>query len=186
MPRDQLRELQLDRLKKMVQYVYVSSPFHRRNFEAVGVHPDDIRSLDDIEKLPFTDKDVYNESQLKDPPYGDILCVPKEKLVRYWTTTGTTMRPRVFGTTLKDYYSYLETAARVLGAAGVGPGSRVAVFFPPWPLDRALGESMTLPGCYLAHKSSLWAATARNTGLQNSLNWVSTALWHSQLCGSYQ
>ena len=141
MPREQLLKLQQERLGRQLSYVYKHSPFHRKNFDEAGVKPSDIRTIDDIEKLPFTDKYKYAASQNEHPPYGGMLCVSPDKLVRYWTTTGTTMKPRVFGMSAKDYDSYLETAARVLWTAGVRPGWKVAALFPH-------GYWMGLWGCF--------------------------------------
>jgi phenylacetate-CoA ligase len=130
MPREKLKQLQEAKLKKQIAYVYNHSPFHRKNFDEAGIKPDDIKTIDDLQKVPLTDKQKYAESQKENPPYGEMLCVSPEKIVRYWTTTGTTMKPRVFGQTLRDYNSYLETAARVLWTAGVRPGWKVGVMFP--------------------------------------------------------
>ena len=143
MPRDQLRELQLDRLKKMVQYVYVSSPFHRRNFEAAGVHPDDIRSLDDIEKLPFTDKEAYNESQQESSLRRHALCSKGKTRSILDDDRHNDAPPCV----RDDLAGLLQLSGnRGQGFGGSRCSTRMAGgrFFSPWPLDRACGESLTL------------------------------------------
>lgn len=93
MPREQLRMLQLQRFKGRVAYVYERSPFYRRKFDAAGIKPDDIRTLDDIRYVPFTIKEELRESQAEHPPWGDFLCVPPEDGVRTFQTTGTTGIP---------------------------------------------------------------------------------------------
>jgi len=85
--------LQLQRFKGRVAYVYERSPFYRRKFDAAGIKPDDIRTLDDIRYVPFTIKEELRESQAEHPPWGDFLCVPPEDGVRTFQTTGTTGIP---------------------------------------------------------------------------------------------
>jgi len=85
--------LQLQRFKGRVAYVYERSPYYRRKFDAAGIKPDDIRTLDDIRYVPFTIKEELRESQAEHPPWGDFLCVPPEDGVRTFQTTGTTGIP---------------------------------------------------------------------------------------------
>jgi phenylacetate-CoA ligase len=129
MPRDALTALQNRLLREQIAYVYEQSPFYRRKFDAEGITPADIQTADDLQHVPFTTKEEYEEEQRRHPPYGGMLCVPQDQLTRYWTTSGTTGRPRVFGTTTDDYLDYLESAARVLWAGGVRPGWKVMVPF---------------------------------------------------------
>jgi phenylacetate-CoA ligase len=91
--RKDLQELQLDRFRARMGYVYERSPFYRRKFDAARIRPDHIRTLEDIRRVPFTVKEELRESQAASPPWGDFLCVPREQIVRVFQTTGTTGIP---------------------------------------------------------------------------------------------
>src|SRR6187551_3249675 len=84
MPPDQLRTLQSERLCALVRRVYERAPFYRRHFDEHGVHPDDIRSLDDLTWLPFTRKQDLRDEY----PFG-MLAVPREQVVRVQASSGT-------------------------------------------------------------------------------------------------
>jgi phenylacetate-CoA ligase len=129
MPPAQLDELQNRLLRDQIAWVYENSGFQRERIDSAGVKPEDIQTVDDLQRIPLMDKDDYLTEQLAHPSYGRFLCVPEDELVRFWTTSGSTGQPRNFGTTLADYEDYLESAARVLWTAGVRPGSKVAVPF---------------------------------------------------------
>lgn len=126
---ERLQALQDERVREQIAWVYERSSFYRERMDAAGVRPGDIRGARDLVKLPIMEKSDYRREQDAYPPYGRMLCVPRDQLVRYWTTSGSTGKPTVFGTTLDDYLDYLESAARVLWAAGVRPGWKVAVPF---------------------------------------------------------
>lgn len=93
LPREQLNQLQLQRFKDQMQYVIDRSPMYRRKYEEAGIKPSDIRTLSDIQNVPFTLKEELRESQAEHPPWGDFLCVPPEEGVRVFQTTGTTGVP---------------------------------------------------------------------------------------------
>src|SRR5665213_3555504 len=93
MSREEMRDLQGKRLNAQVAYVYRNSSFYRRKFESVGLEPDDIRTIDDISKIPFTTKDELRADQENNPPYGSNVCIPLEDVVWLPTTSGTTGRP---------------------------------------------------------------------------------------------
>lgn len=76
LPRQRLEELQLQRFKERMQYVYDRSPMYRRKYDDAGTKPSDIRTLADIQYVPFTVKEELRESQTNHPPWGDFLCVP--------------------------------------------------------------------------------------------------------------
>jgi phenylacetate-CoA ligase len=91
--RERLEEIQLERFKERMQYVYERSPMYRRKYDEAGIKPLDIRTLDDIQQLPFTIKEELRESQAQHPPWGDFPCIPPEEGVRVFQTTGTTGIP---------------------------------------------------------------------------------------------
>ncbi len=92
MPRDQLRTLQGHRLSRLVERAYSQSAFHKRLFDGAGVKPADIKSYDDLERIPFTTRDAWMEAQAENPPFGDLLITPPQDAIRYHTTSGTSGR----------------------------------------------------------------------------------------------
>jgi phenylacetate-CoA ligase len=121
---DELRALQLKRLKATLQHAYANSPAYRRKFDAAGVHPDDCRSLDDLARFPFTTK-----ADLRDAyPFG-MLAVPREQCVRIHASSGTTGRPTVVGYTRHDIETWSLVMARSIRAAGARPGDMVHVSY---------------------------------------------------------
>jgi len=93
MPRGRLQNLQLERFRNQMQYVYERSPFYRRKYDRAGIKPSDIKTLSDIERVPLTTKEELRESQAQDPPWGDFLCISPQDGVRVFQTTGTTGVP---------------------------------------------------------------------------------------------
>ena len=113
MSRDQLREIQSIRLKKMVDYVYHNTPFYRRKFQEMDLTPDDIRDIDDIVKLPFTDKLDLRDNY----PFG-LAAVPMSQIVRIHASSGTTGKPVVVLHTRKDIAMWVEAISRAFTAYG--------------------------------------------------------------------
>jgi phenylacetate-CoA ligase len=120
MSRDELQALQLTRLQKTVRLAYQNVPLYTRKFDEVGVHPDDIRTLDDVALLPFTTKDDLRVSY----PFG-MFAVPMDQVARIHTSSGTTGLPTVVGYTKNDLKMWAGLVARSLRASGVRPGMRV-------------------------------------------------------------
>ncbi len=90
--RADLQRLQLHKLKRTVARAYADSPFHRRLYEQAGVRPDDIRSLDDIRRLPFMTRENWMECQAAQPMFGDLITRPRQDAIRYHLTSGTSGR----------------------------------------------------------------------------------------------
>lgn len=114
LPREVLEALQLKRLKQAVQRVYHTVGFYRRSFDEAGVHPDDIRTMDDLRKLPFTTKDDLRDNY----PFG-LFAVPMSSVVRMHASSGTTGQSTVVGYTRRDIDTWSELMARCFAAAGV-------------------------------------------------------------------
>lgn len=114
MPRKNLEELQLERLKWTVTRSYDKVPFYRNKMNEAGVKPSDIQSLSDIRKLPFTLKDDMRDCY----PYG-LFAVPMKDVVRVHSSSGTTGKPTVVGYTRNDLDLWSEVCARFITAAGV-------------------------------------------------------------------
>lgn len=116
MERPRLEALQLERLKKAVRRAYDNVPHYKISFDNAGVKPDDLRSLDDLARFPFTMK-----SDLRDNyPFG-MFAVPREKVTRLHASSGTTGKPTVVGYTKGDLETWSDLVARTLVAAGVRP-----------------------------------------------------------------
>ena len=120
MKREELTAMQGRELCKVVRHVYENVPMYRERMDAAGVKPEDIHGVEDLKKLPFTEK-----SDLRDQfPYG-LLAVPKEEIVRIHGSSGTTGKPIVSGYTRGDVEIWSELMARTLTAAGTTSGDIV-------------------------------------------------------------
>lgn len=117
---DERRNRQSENLALLAHRVYERVPFYRKKFDEAGVKPKDIRSIDDIAKLPFTTKDELRETY----PYG-LLAVDESEIVEVHTSSGTTGTPVVDAYTLTDINTWSEAMARTLSMAGTGPGDVV-------------------------------------------------------------
>ncbi len=111
MSREQMRELQGERLRKIVNRVYHSTPFYREKMQQMDITPDDIHTIDDIVKLPFTTKQDLRDNY----PYG-LFAVPMSEIVRIHASSGTTGLPTVVGYTRRDISIWTEMMSRCLSA----------------------------------------------------------------------
>jgi phenylacetate-CoA ligase len=122
--RDEIAALQLERMQWSLRHAYENSPFYRQRFDAHGVHPDDLTTLADLAKFPFTQK-----SDLRDTyPFG-MFAVPRERIVRIHASSGTTGKPTVVGYTARDIDTWATCAARSIRASGGRPGDIVHVAY---------------------------------------------------------
>ena len=121
---DELRSLQLKRLRQTLQHAYDNSPVYRAKFDAAGVHPEDCKTLADIAKFPFTTKADLRDSY----PFG-MFAVPRENCARIHASSGTTGKPTVVGYTLKDIDTWSTVVARSIRAGGAKPGDMVHVSY---------------------------------------------------------
>ncbi len=120
LPREALEALQLKRLKALVERVYATVPYYRQKMDSAGVRPDDIRTLDDLKRLPFTTKDDLRENY----PFG-LFAVPLERVIRIHASSGTTGKPTVVGYTRRDIDTWAELMARTLASGGTRQGDVV-------------------------------------------------------------
>lgn len=109
MDREEMRKLQSLRLKRVVEHAYHNSPFYRKKMQEMGIAPDDIQTIDDITKLPFTVKQDLRDNY----PFG-LMAVPMSEIVRLHASSGTTGKPIVVGYTRKDLGIWAEVVARCL------------------------------------------------------------------------
>jgi phenylacetate-CoA ligase len=120
MHKDELRALQSWRLVKIVRYAYNNVPCYKRKFDEIGLHPDDIRGIDDLPKIPFTTKLDFRDNY----PFG-MFAVPMDQVVRVHASSGTTGKSTVVGYTREDIATWAELMARTLGAGGTTKGDIV-------------------------------------------------------------
>ena len=121
---DELRALQLKRLRATLAHAYAHSPVYRAKFEAAGVHPDDVKSLQDLAKFPFTTKADLRDSY----PFG-MFAVPKSQVVRIHASSGTTGKPTVVGYTQNDIDTWATCVARSIRASGARKGDTVHISY---------------------------------------------------------
>jgi phenylacetate-CoA ligase len=124
MPLEELQELQLKKLKQLVDTVYSSSRFYRKRFDEAGVKPKDVKTMEDLAKLPFTFK-----KDLRDTYPTGMFCVPMNQVVRYHVSSGTTGKPTVVGYTRGDIDTWTTSLARSLTAIGLGRGDVIQIAY---------------------------------------------------------
>lgn len=122
--RDELQALQLDRLKWSLRHAYENVPHYRAAFDGAGVHPDDLKSLSDLAKFPFTEKKTLRDNY----PFG-LFAVPREQVVRVHASSGTTGKPTVVGYTARDIDTWANVVARSIRAAGGRRGDMVHIAY---------------------------------------------------------
>ena len=120
LPREALEALQLKRLKATVERVYETVPFYKKKFDELGVKPSHVKTLKDLQLLPFTIKNDLRDNY----PFG-LFSVPMEQVVRVHASSGTTGKPIVVGYTKRDIDTWAELIARTLFCAGVHRGDIV-------------------------------------------------------------
>jgi phenylacetate-CoA ligase len=122
--RDELQAVQLERLKRTLRHAYENVAHYRRAFDEKGVHPDDLKTLADLAKFPFTDKKTLRDNY----PFG-LFAVPREQVVRVHASSGTTGKPTVVGYTKRDIDTWADLVARSIRAAGGRAGDMVHVAY---------------------------------------------------------
>lgn len=121
---EELRDLQLQRLKWSLQHAYDNVPHYRQAFDERGVHPDDLTRLEDLALFPFTAKQDLRDNY----PFG-MFAVPRKQIARIHASSGTTGKPTVVGYTLADVDKWADLVARSIWAAGGRPGDVVHVAY---------------------------------------------------------
>ena len=124
MSREDLEALQLERLQALVKRVYQKIPFYKESFDKAGINPEDIKSLADLTKLPFTVKQDMRDAY----PFG-LFAVPRKDVVRVPCSSGTTGTATVVGYTQKDLENWGDCFARALYGAGCGPDSTLQIAY---------------------------------------------------------
>jgi phenylacetate-CoA ligase len=122
--RDELEALQLERLRSTLLHAYANNANYTRKFDAAGVHPDDLRTLADLARFPFTTKEDLRDAY----PFG-FFAVPREQVARIHASSGTTGKPTVVGYTKNDLAVWGNLVARSIRAAGGRAGMKVHVAY---------------------------------------------------------
>ncbi|MEY2781340.1 MAG: coenzyme synthetase, partial [Pseudomonadota bacterium] len=122
--RDEIAALQLQRLKDTLSRTYHQVPHYKRKFDEAGVHPDDLKTLSDLAKFPFTTKADLRENY----PFG-LFAVPREQVVRIHASSGTTGKPTVVGYTQRDIDHWADLVARSIRASGGRAGDIIHVAY---------------------------------------------------------
>ena len=117
---DEIRNLQLERLKWSLRHAYDNVPMYKQRFDEAGVHPDDLKDLKDLAKFPFTYKNDLRDNY----PFG-LFAVPREEIIRVHASSGTTGKPTVVGYTKNDIDIWADVLARSLRASGLRKGDMV-------------------------------------------------------------
>ncbi len=130
MPGEKLKELQLRKFRKAFQWAYEKSPFYGKLYRDAGIEPGDIKTFDDIRKVPKIDKGMLREVQSREPfPYGDILAVPLSEVTEFRQTSGTTGTPVYQADTWQDWEWWAESWAYILYAHGYRDTDRLFLPF---------------------------------------------------------
>lgn len=136
-PREKLKEIQEEKLRVVVKYVYEYSPFYREKFQQAKLLPSDIKSLEDLHKIPVTTRDEMARDINKNPPWGTYSCIDHDLWTkRGWMahfTSGTTATPRGFRRTIHDRDMCVWNGARDAWAVGIRPGDSVMMCVPMIP-----------------------------------------------------
>ena len=129
-PMEILRALQLKKFRRLFQWAYDRSRFHRRLYDEAGIKPEEIRGFEDIRHVPKVEKSMMRDIQRKDPyPYGDALCVPLDSVTEFRQTSGTTGQPVYQADTWQDWEWWAECWSYILWAQGYRPSDRVFIPF---------------------------------------------------------
>lgn len=130
LPRERLQQLQFRKFRKILEWTYERSRFHRELYNSVGLQPGDIKTFEDVRRVPKVEKSMMRGAQRKDPfPYGDCLCVPLEEVTAFRQTSGTTGQPVYQPDTWQDWEWWSECWATLLWAQGYRPADRVFIPF---------------------------------------------------------
>ncbi len=151
MSRKQIEEIQLERLKYTVNYCYTHVPFYKKKLDDAGVSPDQIKTLDDIRRIPPTTKADLRDNY----PFG-LFAVPMKEIVRIHASSGTTGKPTVVGYTKHDLDMWSDCMARLCAAAGATADDIVQISFGYGMFTGALGLHYGLEklGCAVVPNSS--------------------------------
>ena len=141
----------LQKIRTQMEYAYQYSDFYRLKWSKAGIHPEDIRTMDDFHRVPFVTKEELREDQREHPPFGTNLCVPWEQVYRIYGTSGTTGNPTVFAVSLEDWERIACAHARIMWGFGLRPSD---IVFIASVFSLYIGSWGALIGCERLHAKS--------------------------------
>jgi phenylacetate-CoA ligase len=139
---EKFHEVQEKALLKQLAYVWENSTFYQKKFAEAGVGLEDIKHLEDLDKLPFTEKAELRESQLEAPPLGTHMACHPEKVKRIYSTSGTTGRPTFIGVSKRDLEVWKEAACRAFWTGGFRPDSKVPLVVGPFFIAASYADAI--------------------------------------------
>jgi phenylacetate-CoA ligase len=143
---ERFRDVQEKALLKQLKYVWENSGFYQKKFRDEGLGLGDIKGLDDISKLPFTEKSELRDSQVKAPPLGNHMACSMTKVKRVYSTSGTTGRPTFIGVTKHDTEVWREAAARAFWTGGFRPDTIVPLVVAPFFIAASYADAIEAIG----------------------------------------
>ncbi len=117
----------VERLRAVMGYAWEKAPFYRRKWDAAGIHPEGVRSLEDFERVPVVTKAELREAQARAAPFGDYLAIDKADVFHVHGTSGTTGLPTAFAIGRDDWRAIAESHARVMWGMGLRPGDMIFI-----------------------------------------------------------
>jgi phenylacetate-CoA ligase len=143
---EKYHDLQEKALLKQLKYVFKNSVFYQKKFAEAGVTLKDIKTLEDLSKLPFTEKAELRDSQIATPPLGTHMACPKEKVKRVYSTSGTTGRPTFIGLTKNDLLVWREASCRAFWTGGFRPDCIVPLVVSPFFIAASYADAIETIG----------------------------------------
>ncbi len=178
--------IQEDHLMKQLDYVWKNSSLYQEKYRAAGIKRQDIRSLSDISKLPFTEKYEIRESLSASPPLGKHACVPMADVIRVYSTSGTTGNPTYIALTSHDRDVWAEAAMRAMWTCGMRPEYVVPLPIGTFFIAASYGEAIERLGATLVPvgigATDRFLGAVRNLGANYVLSTASFPLYLINYC----
>ena len=146
LPPERYHEVQEKALLKQLKYVWENSTFYQKKFKEAGIELGDIKGLDDLHKLPFTEKMELRDSQVADPPLGSHMTCTMRDVARIYSTSGTTGRPTFIGVTEHDIEVWREAACRAFWTGGFRPDSIIPLIVSPFFIAASYADALQTIG----------------------------------------
>ncbi len=143
---EKFHDVQEKALLKQLKYVWEKSAFYQKKFKDVGIELGDIKKLEDLCKLPFTEKAELRDSQINSPPLGTHIACSMQEVKRIYSTSGTTGRPTFIGLTKHDLEVWREASCRAFWTGGFRPNSRVPLVVAPFFIAASYADSIQAIG----------------------------------------
>lgn len=143
---ERFHDVQEKALFKQLKYVWENSEFYKKKFAEAGVALKDIKTLEDLAKLPFTEKAELRDSQITAPPLGTHVACAVEKVKRIYSTSGTTGRPTFIGLTKRDLAAWREASCRAFWTGGFRPDSKVPLVVAPFFIAASYADAIEAIG----------------------------------------